>query len=427
MKRLSKIAESYIYDYLLALVLLMPLHAFVVVSLGHMLGHQALLQAWKEAGLVVGAIAASLLILTRKQSRGQLILQPAVWSASAFCLLALIISATQHRVNFASFLLGAKTTLGFLVVFIIIQTAQFSRNRWNVLIKSLLTISSAVGIFAVAQVYLLPADWLTRFGYGAATILPFHLVDPAVSSIRIIATFSGPNQLGSFMVIPFILSLWLLLRKQWPAAVSLALTGFALFHSYSRSAWIGALLASFIVVFIRLKGWWKLSLIVPVLALYIVASSLSGPVRTMSTKLTFYVFHGQFIDGHTNGSDSNRLANARYGLTRIQQQPIGYGLGTAGPASKNTSQPIITENSYLQIAIEAGVIGLSLFVLTLGLSLIALRRHFAIVEESAALFAMLIGLCATNLFLHTWSDSATALVLWGLMGYCLTAPLKERA
>jgi O-antigen ligase len=227
------------------------------------------------------------------------------------------------------------------------------------------------------------------------------------------------------MIIPFILSLWLITRKKWLAVVPFVLTGFAQFHSFSRSAWIGAVVAMFFVLFIRLKGWWKLSLLAPLVAMTIAAVILSGPVRAMSTNLTFYVFHGQFVDGRTNGSDSNRLQNAQYGLEKFQDQPLGYGLGTAGPASKNTAQPVITENSYLQIGIETGVIGLLLFGLTLLLTMIALSGRFGSVDESAALLAILLGLCATNLFLHTWADSATALVLWGLMGYCLAAPNKR--
>lgn len=427
MKRLTTFFDSYLYYFLLAIVIIMPLHAFLVISLGQITGHQAIWQAWKEVGLVMGGIAAAGLIITKQKTRQHIMRQPAVWSAGTFILTALVVSLMTRSVGLQSFLLGAKTTLAFLVFFIVAQTITFTKERWLTLIKALLVVSSAIGMFAIAQVYLLPADWLVRFGYGAATVLPFHLVDPAVASIRIIATFSGPNQLGSFMIIPLTLSLWLVLRKKWLAIIPFVLTGFALFHSYSRSAWIGAVIAIFVTLFIRLRGWWKLSLLAPALAMFIAANILSGPVHAMTTNLTFYVYHGQFVDGHTNGSDSNRIKNAQYGLQKIQAKPLGYGLGTAGPASKNTAQPVITENSYLQIGIESGVAGLLLFGLTLILVLLALFRQFGLVDESAALFATLIGLSATNLFLHTWADSATALVLWGLIGFSLAAKRERNA
>jgi len=418
---LSPIFDTYLYYFLLTLVLIMPLHAFLSISLGQITDNQAAWQAWKEVGLVLGTIAAAGLFVAQKKTRDSLVSQPAVWSATAFGIVAIVVSLANRAVGIQSFLLGAKTTLAFLVLFIAVQTISFTSERWNSLIKTLLFISSAVGAFAVAQVYLLPPDFLARFGYNTTTVIPFHLVDPAVDSIRVIATFSGPNQLGSFMIIPFILSLWFVLRKTWLALIPLGLTGFALFHSFSRSAWIGAVIAIFITLLIRLRGWWKLTLIAPLVAMAIVANILSGPVRSMSTDLTFYVFHGQFVDGRSNGSDSNRIANAQYGVTKIQDQPLGYGLGTAGPASKNNATPVITENSYLQIGIESGVIGLLLFGLTLLLTMIALIKRFNVVDEAKPLLAILLGLSASNLFLHTWSDSATALVLWGLMGYCLTA------
>lgn len=426
MKRFAKLFDNYLFYFLLALVLVMPLHAFLAISIGHIIGHQAVLQSWKEVGLIFAAIAAWSIFFTNKEIKQRVARQPAAWTAKIFIAVSVIVTAITHSVGLYDTLLGVKTTLAYLVLFVAVQATTFSKERWNTLITALLVISSIVGLFAVAQVYLLPVDYLVRFGYGAATVLPYHLVDPAVSSIRIIATFSGPNQLGSFMLIPFIMSFWLILRKKWLAFAPFFLTGFALFHSYSRSAWIGAVIALFVVLLVWLKGWWKLSLLAPLAGLAIIASVLSGPVKAMTTNLTFYVFHGQFVDGHTNGSDSNRLNNAKYGLTKIEQQPLGYGLGTAGPASKNTAQPIITENSYLQIGIETGVIGLLLFVATVVLTLMALTKQFGVVDESVALFAAIIGLSATNVFLHTWADSATALVLWGLVGYCLTAPIKEK-
>src|SRR5690606_21061673 len=125
-----------------------------------------------------------------------------------------LVSAAQRNVDNTALLLGIKTSLSFLLVMMIAGMIRFTKERWSTLIKSLLIMSSAVGAFAVAQVYWLPADFLTRYGYGAETVPAFHLVDPAVSAIRVIATFSGPNQLGSFMIIPLILSVWLVLRRR---------------------------------------------------------------------------------------------------------------------------------------------------------------------------------------------------------------------
>jgi O-antigen ligase len=426
MKRLTSFFDNYLFYFLLALVIVMPVHAFMAISLGKLTGQQALLQSWKEAGLVIATVSAWGIFFTNKEVKQRVTAQPAAWTAKLFIAIALVVTVVNHSVGFFDTLLGIKTTLSFLLLFVVMQAPRFTKERWSTLIKSLLAVTSAVGMFAVAQVYLLPIDWLTRFGYGASTVIPYHLVDPAVNSIRIIATFSGPNQLGSFMIIPLMLSLWLVMRKKWVALIPAVLSAFALFHTFSRSAWIGAVIGVFTLLLVRLKGWWKLSLLAPVVAMATAAILLSGPVKAMTTDLTFYVFHGQFVDGRTNGSDSYRLDNAKAGVVTIQEKPLGYGLGTAGPASKNTAQPIITENSYLQIGIETGVIGLLVFMATVVLALYALwlRRHQ--LDEATPLLAALIGLSATNMFLHTWADSATALVLWGLIGYALAMPLTSK-
>lgn len=430
MKRLkpsiAPLLDKYLYYFLLALVIVMPLHAFLTISLGNITGQQAVFQAWKEVGLLVAVIAAWCIFFTNKEVKQRVAEQPAAWAAKIFVVISLIITALAQSADVFSVFLGIKTTLAYLVLFVVVQAATFTPQRWTTLIRALLAMSSAVGLFAVAQVYLLPADWLARFGYGAATVIPFHLVDPAVASIRIIATFSGPNQLGSFMIIPLLISIWLVMRKKWIALIPASLSGFALFHSYSRSAWIGALIGVFILLLIRLRGWWKLSLLAPLIFIAVAAVSLNSSVKTMTSNLEFYIFHGQFMNGTVNGSDASRLDNAQAGVIKIQQQPLGYGLGTAGPASKNSAQPIITENSYLQIGIETGVVGLLMFIATVILTIYALWERRRLIDETTPLFAALIGLSATNMFLHTWADSATALVLWGLVGYCLAAPIRGK-
>lgn len=416
----STLFDTYLYYFLLALVVVMPLHAFLAVSLGNITGYQAVWQAWKEVGLLLGGFAALGLYVSQPTIRERLAKQPAIWSASAFIVVALTVSLITRYVVFGDFLLGAKTTLAFLVLFVVMQTIEFTTQRWKLLLTSLLAISSAIGIFALAQVYLLPKDFLVQFGYGSDTLLPFHLVDPAVKAIRIIATFSGPNQLGSFMILPLIISFWLVTRKKWLAIIPLALTSFALLNSYSRSSWIGAAIAIFVTLLIRIRGWWKLTLIAVLVAAAIGGVSLNKASADNLSNVRYYVFHGRPLNGKIQGSDQSRIERANFGLQTIQRQPLGYGLGTAGPASKNSVQPLITENTYLQIGIETGVIGLLLFGLTIVLTIVALIKRFAVVDETAPLVAIIIGLSVSNLFLHTWADSATALVLWGLTGYVLT-------
>lgn len=425
MKRFASFFDNYLYYFLLALVLIMPLHAFLAISIGHLVGHQAVWQAWKEVGMVVAAIAAWSIFFTNKEVKKRVAQQPAAWTAKAFIIVALAVTVISHSVGLYNVLLGVKTTLGFLVLFVAVQAATFTPKRWNTLIKALLLISSIVGVFAVAQVYLLPVDFLVRFGYGAATVPAFHLVDPAVTAVRIIATFSGPNQLGSFMIIPLVLSVWLITRKKWLAIIPFVLSSFALVNSYSRSAWIGAVVALLVALAIRLQGWWRLSL-VGVLVLLVAGGMMLGTLsQDRLSNARFYLHHGKVADGQVLGSDSNRLDSASRGVAQIVEQPIGHGLGTAGPASQGTNQPIITENSYLQVGIETGIIGLLLFVATIVLSIVALFKQRLAVDEASPLIAILLGLCVSNLFLHTWADSATALVLWGLVGYCLTAPTKR--
>jgi O-antigen ligase len=95
--------------------------------------------------------------------------------------------------------------------------------------------------------------------------------------------------------------------------------------------------------------------------------------------------------------------------------PIGHGLGSAGPASFKASQPVIPENWYLQIAYEVGILGLLLYILAFAglLGDFIRNRNLAL---PASLFALTCGILVSNLFLHTWADSTLVLIVFTLYG-----------
>src|SRR5215510_9004576 len=76
---------------LLALVALMPFHAFLSVWLGHLTGHQTIIQAWKEVLLLILSILGLILLIREPKIRHRLRTWPAVF-AGAFALVALIVT-----------------------------------------------------------------------------------------------------------------------------------------------------------------------------------------------------------------------------------------------------------------------------------------------------------------------------------------------
>ena len=126
-----------------------------------------------------------------------------------------------------------------------------------------------------------------------------------------------------------------------------------------------------------------------------------------------FLLHGNLANyGRLNTSDGQRLDAQNHALSVIKSHPLGLGLGTAGPASFHSKQPVISENYYLQIAIELGIPGLVLFLCLLT-SLGRALYQYCNRPLAASALASLIGISIVNLFLHGWADSSTAIV-WAI-------------
>ena len=105
--------EKYIQWGLLVIVALMPVHAFLSVSLGHAFGNQTYIQAWKEVLLLILAAAAVLLVI-REPERLRRLRQPWILAAGAFIVLGLITTAIFRPEPLAA-AFGLKTNFGFLL------------------------------------------------------------------------------------------------------------------------------------------------------------------------------------------------------------------------------------------------------------------------------------------------------------------------
>lgn len=403
---------------LLVLVALMPFHAFLSVWLGHLLGHETIIQSWKEILIVLLGLGVSWQSIQHRR-------WPAVWSwpnrlIAALITVVIIVSAL-HWPGATSFWFGLKTDFEFLAVFILAQ-ALADQRLLNRLTTIVIITSAAVITFGLAQVYFLPRDFLVHFGYGPNTIAPFLNVDPAVGGIRILATLGGPNQLGSFLILPLVLVFALVLKKPklWHGLFLLGAT-IVLIHTYSRSAWIGTAAAIAVTGFSYLWSSRHRGLAVISVATLAIAAAAITLIMFNNPTLRFYLFHGRLISSGLFGSDAGRITAQTAGLARLQAQPLGTGLGTAGAASLKTPHPFVTENWYLGLGIELGLAGLAVFVAliaTLAWKLWQILRHLR--SEAAATLGALIGLSLASLFLHVWADSSTAIIFWAYAGCLIT-------
>jgi len=412
-----------------AILALLPFHALFTTWAGSNFGHLDAWRVWKEILLLL-AIPPILWLIWRAPELRKWLKQS--WIARLFGLyvvLHLLLGTwalAQNEVNATAFIYSLIVSLRFIGFFllcaVIVSQNDFLRRHWQ---KLLLLPAAAVIIFGLIQKFLLPYDFLRHFGYGKDTIVAYQTVDSNLDYRRIQSSLRGANPLGAYLVL-IIPAFWLSLQKtrvwRW-----LGLLGglVVLLFSYSRSAWLGlvAAVASLRGVTLKTFDSSYRTIIVILLLIALLTSGLLLTNKSDDAQRT--IFHTSDESVASRSSNADRLASMEAGAKDIIHQPLGRGPGTAGPASFRNDQPArISENYFLQIGQEVGVVGIVIFVAICVLVGRELWRHRS--EQLASiLLASLIGITFVNLLSHAWTDDTLSYLWWGLAGICLAPRLVK--
>lgn len=101
---------------------------------------------------------------------------------------------------------------------------------------------------------------------------------------------------------------------------------------------------------------------------------------------------------------------------------FGSGLGTAGPLALKYGDGFISESWYLQLALEAGIIGL---IVWLWIMIVLIKELLK--KKENGLFLGLLSVSIAALFLHTWADNpAISYTLFVLLGLALGDANNEK-
>ena len=425
-------------EYLAILLLgLLPIHALLVTFGTKILkgsGHAPMtsLSLWKEGLLVIIlAIACKEIVQKAKMPR----LDMFDWVILIMLILSIVVTALTHG-DWSLYAFGFKYDFVPLAAFVILRRVQWSDPFRERLVSALLIVGSIVALFGIASL-MFPASLFTFFGYSdlhslyvpSGPLAAFQHIE-SLGVRRIQSTMSGPNQLGLWLLIPF--SLALLQRKK----IAVALIFIALILTFSRSAWIAS---GVILLVVLWKG-------LPRKVFY---SALVGLFSAACIAfITLYSYAPDIIVRSASSSDHFR--RPLEALSIIKENPLGLGLGTAGPASNRVSDacvylpedsdaswaedrpdlcvftgnvqvqpvgrechcPLLPENWYLQIGVEMGVLGFVLFVTLITFVLLKLR-------SSPYALLPFVGICIAALFLHAWEGSAVAYTTWVLAAMSL--------
>lgn len=416
-----------------ALLAYMPFHIFLSQSLSTITGG---LEAWKVGKDVVTMLilAVSLMVVWRTRAYKNSPYFLIAGLAAAYLLLHIGLYYLRQDTSFGIAALATvynNRLLWFLGIGLGATLLLKNRIDTNALIKLVILVSTIVCLLGVLQ-YFLPKDLMTHFGYSLERgVRPAFFIDDKPDLPRIMSTLRDPNSLGGYLVIPILLLVQKLIagarRNRLMVAGLLMLHLLALSLTFSRSAGL-ALFISLIALgmvsqrelLMKLTGrYWKIAI-----ALVVVMA-----VGLYAARDEYFIQHVVFhADENTTAElDSNdlHLDFARKGLQGIAEQPLGHGPGTAGIVSiQKPDGGLLTENYYIQIGYEVGLIGLLIFLGTLAFVYLKISRG-NIGQLQATVLASFWGYAAMAMLTHLWTNEAIAAQWWLLAGISL-APIPVR-
>jgi len=411
----------------------MPFHIFLSQWLSQATGG---LEAWK-IGKDLALFAATLftICLVFWKGKGNRAFNILLILTAAYGALHLLLWAFNPDIYKRSAELGVIYNMRLPLYVLLGYGAAllYPKFAFSSLTKVILGVSTIVTIFGIVQ-YFLPGDFLTHFGYGVdrGARAAFYIDDNRDLPVRIMSTLREPNALGAYLILPATALAALILRakerrKQLMMGAALFLHLIAILLTQSRSALVGVVLA------LSLLGWWqyqswimpRLKRFWPALAALVVLLGAGVYVMRDSAFVESYIVHSQ-KDETVSDLDSNdyHVLFVKKGLEGIKDQPLGHGPGTAGLASiQNPEGSFLTENYYIQIGYEIGVLGLAVFLAINVWVYVRLRQSGD--PWANILLASFWAYVLTNMLLHTWSNEAVVTQWWLLAGLLIARQPKR--
>jgi O-antigen ligase len=406
-----------------ALLAYMPFHIFLSQSLSLITGGLSVWKVAKDVFTVI-LVAICLVAIWQKRAYKNRLFQTILGATTVYLLLHVILYLIIRQTSLSVAVLAAVYNVRLFAYLLIGVTGGilFSKKlRLDHVARFILVISTIVCMVGLVQ-YFLPQDLLTHFGYSDARgTKPSFLIDNKTDLPRVFSTLREPNSLGALLVIPmlFLTTKFFANKRKILFGGLLLLHGLVLLLTFSRSAWVAAIVAELTflfavyrkpaIAFCKRHAVWLIALVL----------ILAGGAYTLRDQ--YFVQNTLFhADENTldEGSTNKHVDSIEAGVGSIVDKPLGHGPGTAGPVSYHTDKPVINENYYIQLGYELGIVGLLLFLATCIWLFIRLQMIGTI--EAKVLYASLVGYAICNLFLHTWTNEAVAAQWWILTGLILT-------
>ena len=302
------------------------------------------------SGSVAASVVLVLALIFADKSKIK-ILRPHIYLIIFFvAALSSGVLAAERGVNAVLILSGWVLFAQFLIAILAAQGVQKPKRLLNNLIYLSIPMI-LVGAYQFVSQQATSKLWLSAAEKGIST--------------RSFAFFGSPNVLGAVLAIVALISagIYFSEKNKCMAVVSILAIIVTIF-TFSRSAWLG--LAAGILVVLVIKNW-ELVLLSPIALLALFSSQVRTRILTVFTP-------SYWFDSSLDG----RLWSLNNGVNLLSKYPLfGTGPGTyGGQLAMNYASPVylqgiqngyvalyFTDNQWLQLIVQTGIIGIILFVL----------------------------------------------------------------
>jgi hypothetical protein len=287
-------------------------------------------------------------------------------------------------------------------------------RRWS-LARALALGAPALALYALFQYFVgLPAwddFWLEQVDFASVGA-------PEEGKIRVFSTLNAPGVLAPVLALGLLLGL--VRRRVGPVSLALmTLVAVALALTSVRSTWL-ALVVGVVVLLAITRGRATPQLLALVAVLGIAGLALSLSQGTFDA---FVERASTFGDLGTDVSAEARQETARALAPRILSAPLGYGLGSAGEATRLGGEEGLraVDNGYLSLAYQVGIPGallvlVGLFAATWTSARSALRTD---PDRSAATLTAVLFFFIVLLLSGDQLYGLPGAILWYLVGVAL--------
>lgn len=316
------------------------------------------------------------------------------------------LSFIWREASFAQWLKGLRFISLPILLFLSVRCLEIAAQYKEVVLKAV-AISAAV-ICALCGLELVGISLpLATSHSGVGALSAAHVVQ-GTSLLRLQAILAGPNALGLYFIAVIGYAIWaVLLQKRWGWVLLIA-TCLLLPLTFSRSSLVGLLSMGICIGYLATaKRYGKMAaLVVTVIVMFCMSAAVYG-LEQRSHAFVPLLTH----------EDSSQLRVVQYQRIWNSSSEIGLlgrGPGTAGPASQNRldgGPNHWTENTYLDVFEELGLVGLALY---LGLFAAVLKRSWERQKTPLGLAVLVVsvGFAVTGLFINSGTGQAGICLFW---------------